>query len=118
MILRWPKKGRTRRTPTLNLKEGVLGGLELGVAGLVHALASVGCFPAASCRGHSGPEAWARHPVVYLAVDRPRASVLEQFVQVAGYGFGVDLERSDLLIIEGPVHRRHNVHRQSGPGQA
>jgi hypothetical protein len=46
-----------------------LEGLELGVTGLVYALASIGCVPAASCRGHAGARSWARHPVVLFASD-------------------------------------------------
>lgn len=38
-------------------------GLELGVAGLVYALAAAGCWTAASCRGHPGEHAW---PLVQL----------------------------------------------------
>jgi hypothetical protein len=36
-----------------------LEGLEAGVAGLVYALSAAGMFPAASCRGHAGPETYA-----------------------------------------------------------
>jgi hypothetical protein len=46
-----------------------LGGLELGVAGLVHALASVRILPAASCRSH--PErSWSEALVVLFAPSR------------------------------------------------
>src|ERR1700761_9518723 len=38
-------------------------GLEIGVAGLVHTLSSVGIYPAASCRGHPGLDAWSPCPV-------------------------------------------------------
>ena len=38
--------------------------LEIGVAGLVYALAAAGMYPAASCRGHADPNAWSKLPVV------------------------------------------------------
>jgi len=77
-----------------------LGGLELGVAGLVYALSAVGCWPAASCRGHPNEHAWADHPVVYKACDSHRVSVLQPMVEAAGCGFGIDPSRPDLLFVE------------------
>jgi hypothetical protein len=77
------------------------GGLELGVAGLVYALANVGCWPAASCRGHPGRHAWAPHPVVYVALDRHRASVLLPLLDEASCGITVDDARGDLLAVVG-----------------
>jgi hypothetical protein len=78
-----------------------LEGLELGVSGLVHALSAVGCWPAASCRGHPGDNAWSDHPVVYLAADSHRAAVLQPLVESAECGFNTDPARSRLLMIEG-----------------
>lgn len=52
-------------------------GLDLGVAGLVHALASVGVYPAASCRGHRH---WSATPVIRLGARLWRA---ERLVDVA-----------------------------------
>lgn len=78
------------------------GGLDVGVAGLVLALASIGVLPAASCRGHFGPSAWSPHPVVYLAADRAHAEWLEPLVFRSGCGFCLDSERSDLLCITAP----------------
>jgi hypothetical protein len=79
-----------------------LEGLELGVAGLVYALASVGCVPAASCRGHSRPHAWAERPIVLLAADRARAEWLRPLVSGAGCGFCLDDVRPQILGIEAP----------------
>lgn len=77
-----------------------LGGLDLGVAGLVHALSAVGCWPAASCRSHPGDRAWTHRPAVFLAADRHRAHVLQRLVGEAGCGFGLDPSRENLLLIE------------------
>jgi len=75
----------------------VLGGLELGVAGLANALASVGgCFPAASCRAHQG-RSWAPYPVVVFAADQFRTERLAPLVIEAGCGFAVDPARADLV---------------------
>jgi hypothetical protein len=76
-----------------------LEGLELGVAGLVYALAAAGMHPAASCRGHPDPDAWSSSPVVILAADRPRAEVLQPLVRDSQCGFKVDPVRPELLVI-------------------
>lgn len=77
-----------------------LGGLEVGVAGLVHALSAVHAFPAASCRGHVGPpKPWAEVPVVLFAIDRRRAEILQPLVAEAGAGFSLDATRPELLVI-------------------
>lgn len=79
--------------------EPALDGLELGVAGLVYAVAAVGFWPAASCRGHPGDRAWADHPVVYVACDRHRAAVLQPLVEAASCGFDIDEARPELLVV-------------------
>jgi hypothetical protein len=79
-----------------------LEGLELGVAGLVYALSSIGCWPAASCRGHPGPRPWSDSPVVFFAADQQRARALAPLVEVAGCGFDVDEARPNLLVVLGP----------------
>jgi hypothetical protein len=61
-----------------------LAGLELGVAGLVYCLAAAGMNPAASCRGHPGPSAWSRIPVVLFAADRIHAELLVPLVRDSG----------------------------------
>ncbi|MDU0366876.1 hypothetical protein RWH45_06585 [Microbacterium sp. KSW4-17] len=68
--------------------------LEIGVAGLVHALNAVGVVTAASCRGHHGVHRrWAAGPVVVFAADRTRTELLQGMVEASGCGFdrnGVD----------------------------
>ncbi len=44
----------------------LLGGLEIGVAGLVYALAAGGCPTAASCRSHAHDRSWANYPTVFF----------------------------------------------------
>ena len=78
-----------------------IGGLELGVAGLVYALAATGIVPAASCRGHTGPRPWSEWPVVFFATDESHARVLELSAQEAGCGFDIDPGRPELLVIGG-----------------
>ena len=74
-----------------------LEGLELGVAGLVYAIAAAGMYPAASCRGHADPNPWSRSPVVFLVADRPHAEALTPLVREAGCGFALDRSRPDFL---------------------
>jgi hypothetical protein len=77
----------------------VLEGLELGVAGLVYALAAAGMYPVASCRGHSDSNAWSSTPVVFFAADRSRAVVLQPLVSDSQCGFVLDPLRTELLAI-------------------
>lgn len=77
-----------------------LEGLELGVAGLVYCLAAAGMYPAASCRGHPGPSAWSRIPVVLFAADRIHAELLVPLVRDSGCGFNIQQSRGELLVIE------------------
>lgn len=78
-----------------------LEGLELGVAGLVYALASVRMIPAASCRGHTGPNAWSDVPVVLFAATKRRAIALRPLVGEANCLFDIDPARPDLLVVRG-----------------
>lgn len=55
--------------------------LEIGVAGLVYALAAAGIYPAASCRGHTDPNPWSKSPVVFFAADRSHAEALQSSSQ-------------------------------------
>jgi len=75
-------------------------GLELGVAGLVYALAAAGCWTASSCRGHPGEHAWSPRPVVFLTCDTYRANILQPLVESASCGFCVDVCRPNLLGLE------------------
>ena len=72
----------------------------MGVAGLVYALAAVGCWTAASCRGHPKSYAFTDRPVVVLACDRHRASVLQADVQQNHCGLTTDGHREGLLAVE------------------
>ncbi len=76
-----------------------LGGLELGVAGLVYALASVGCFPAASCRSHPDPYTWSHLPVVLVAADRGRGELLARLAAGAQCGLDIDPARPELISV-------------------
>lgn len=86
-------------TPYLT-DRATLEGLELGVAGLVYCLAAAGIYPAASCRGHPGPSAWSRIPIVLFATERTRAELLVPLVRDSGCGFNIAQSRSELLVIE------------------
>lgn len=82
--------------------DGMFGGLELGVAGLVYALNAVpGVRTAASCRGHSGAAAWSAGPVVLLAADKPRCDRLAELLPDSGCGFAIDGSRPELISIMG-----------------
>ena len=77
-----------------------LGGLELGVAGAVHALSTVKCLPAARCRGHESSYAWSDAPVIFVAANRHRASVLQELVRETNCGFNADPARDGLLVVQ------------------
>jgi hypothetical protein len=85
-----------------NEDEGTaLDSLELGVAGLVYALATVRIIPAASCRGHPGPRAWSDVPVVLFATTEYRARALQPLVEATDCRFNIDPARRDLLAVTG-----------------
>lgn len=75
-------------------------GLELGVAGLAHALATVRVLPAASCRSHPG-RSWSEAPVVFVAITEFRAKALEPLAKQSGCTFDIDEGRPELLVIRG-----------------
>jgi hypothetical protein len=78
-----------------------LGGLDLGMAGIVHAMSAAGFFPAASCRSHDSETTWSRLPVVLFAADRRRVLRLQPLVIAAGCGLAIDDERGgDYLSLE------------------
>ena len=77
-----------------------LGGLELGVSGLAHALATVRVLPAASCRSHTA-RAWSDAPVVLMAITEFRARALEPLARQAGCTFDIDVNRPELLVVRG-----------------
>lgn len=78
-----------------------LAGLEIGVAGLVHALATVRILPAASCRSHPD-KTWSETPVVLLAATEFRARALQPLAERAGCRFVLDVARPDLLGVVAP----------------
>lgn len=89
------------------LREGSwygVNGLEIGVAGLVHALNAVGIVTAASCRSHHQAHApWADYPVVIFAADNRQMEVLQPLVKTSACGFEIDdVDRPELLAIVGP----------------
>lgn len=110
-----PPLARRRLDEFINRKLGTddihpLGDLDIGVAGLVYALAAAGMFPAASCRGHVGPpRPWSEFPVVLLAADRYQAGVLESLVAQAGVGFDINNDRPELLVVQARsiLHQMH-----------
>ncbi len=63
---------------------GALADLELSVAGLVCALATVRIIPAASCRGHTGQRPWSEVPVVLFATTEYSARALQPLVEATG----------------------------------
>lgn len=78
-----------------------LESLELGVAGLVYALATVRIIPAASCRGYPGDRAWSDVPVVLFATTEYRARALQPLVEATNCRFGVDTARPELIAVAG-----------------
>ncbi|MFD0145384.1 MULTISPECIES: hypothetical protein [unclassified Streptomyces] len=95
-----------KRFPTLSEDEpdfyADLGGLEVGVAALSHALSYIGGVPVASCRGHIAELRWSDNPTVYAALDQQRAEWLAPLVHEAGCGFHIGLNRSEFLAIDAP----------------
>lgn len=77
-----------------------LGGLELGVAGLAYALATVRILPAASCRSHPD-RSWSDAPVVLFAATEFRARALQPWVEESGCTFTLDENRPELLVVRG-----------------
>lgn len=85
----------------LHHDEPPLGCLEVGVAGLVYALASVRIVPAASCRGHANAHRWSAAPVVYFAASTFRAQALQRLAAKAGCTFMIDGSRAELIVVRG-----------------
>ncbi|MER7003552.1 hypothetical protein ABT297_10970 [Dactylosporangium sp. NPDC000555] len=83
----------------VSLGLGELNGLEIGVAGVSHALSAIGGIPAASCRSHAKDHSWSDAPVVYFATGKLRAEWLQPLVESSGCGFCVDSVRPNLLAI-------------------
>jgi hypothetical protein len=80
--------------------------LEIGVAGLTHALSTVRCLTAASCRWHMTDHSWSDCPVVLFAARAWRAEILSDLVSEERCGIGSD---RDMLTIYGASVR--DTHR-------
>jgi hypothetical protein len=93
---------------TTNEEDPPLGDLEVGVAGLVHALSTIRCLTAASCRSHMTDQSWSPCPVVLFAAPPWRVELLAQLIIAEGCGLGLDLDR-DLLTVYGASIR--DTHR-------
>lgn len=93
---------RTALTGVVSDIPDELGGLELGVSGLVHALAAVGIVPAASCRSHADPvTSWSVAPVVIFAASEDAARALQSLVEASGCTFELNQDHPDLLAVRG-----------------
>jgi hypothetical protein len=79
-----------------------MGGLDMGVSGLAHAISAIGGVPVASCRGHFTQTPWSRQPIVFAALDEQRAHWLKPLLSVTDCSFYVDPERSEFIAIEAP----------------
>lgn len=88
-----------RLIEALDEEPAALDALEVGVAGLVYALNSVGCFTAASCRGHKADRPWSDFPVIFFAAERPTVLWLTPLVQESGCGFADGSGRGERLIV-------------------
>jgi hypothetical protein len=84
-----------------------LDGLEVGVAGLTHALSSVRCLTAASCRSHVTRRSWSDCPVVFFAAPPWRLEVLAELISSAGCGLGED--RDMLTIYASSIRDTHRL---------
>lgn len=73
-----------------------LGGLEVGVAGLSHALSAIGCLTAASCRSHATPHSWSDVPIVFFRAPTWRVELLAELMSSEACGLE---ERRDMLTI-------------------
>jgi hypothetical protein len=65
-----------------------LYGLEVGVAGLCHALSVVGCLTAASCRSHATERSWSDSPVVFFRAPTWRVELLMEAIAAERCGLG------------------------------
>lgn len=82
-----------------------LDGLEIGVAGLTHALSSIRCLTAASCRSHVGSHSWSDCPAVFFAAPAWRLELLAELIAAAGCGLEAD--RGMVLIVAPSILHMH-----------
>ncbi|HXG75728.1 MAG TPA: hypothetical protein VNJ53_04090 [Gaiellaceae bacterium] len=86
-----------------------LDGLEIGVAGVTHALSSIGCLTAASCRSHISAQSWSDCPVVFFAARPWRLELLADLIEPAGCGLRAD--RGMLSIVAPSILYMHELGR-------
>jgi len=84
-----------------------LDGLEVGVAGLTHALSAVRCLTAASCRSHAADHSWSDCPVVFFAAPEWRVELLAALISEAGCGLEAD--RDMLKIYAASIRDTHHL---------
>lgn len=82
-----------------------LDGLEIGVAGITHALSSIRCLTAASCRSHISSHNWSDCPVVFFAAPAWRLELLAELIAAAGCGLEAD--RGMLSIVAPSILHMH-----------
>src|SRR5680860_308722 len=80
----------------------LFGSLEVGIAGLVHALLALRCATAASCRSHTCERSWSNCPVVFFAAPDRRVAILAELIRSAGCGL---IEDRGMLKIYAPSVR-------------
>jgi hypothetical protein len=85
--------------------EAPLDGLEIGVAGLTHALSAIRCLTAASCRSHVDQRSWSDCPVLFFAAPSSRVELLAELTRAEGCGLEAD---RGMLKIYGPSIRSMN----------
>lgn len=84
-----------------------VGGLEIGVSGLTHALSAVGCLTAASCRSHATDRSWSDCPVIFFAAPAWRLAILAELIRDAGCG--LDADRGMLQIYAPSIREMHRL---------
>jgi hypothetical protein len=84
-----------------------LSALEIGVAGLTHALSTVRCLTAASCRWHMTERSWSDCPVVFFAAPPWRVDILAEIVAAEGCGLGTD--RDMLTVYAASIRETHRL---------
>lgn len=84
-----------------------IGGLEIGVAGLAHALSAVGCLTAASCRSHVSDRSWSDCPVVFFAAPPSRLKILAELIGEAGCGLSTG--RNLLTVVARSIREMHGL---------
>ncbi len=84
-----------------------LDGLEIGVAGITHALSAIRCLTAASCRSHISSHSWSDCPVVFFAAPAWRLELLAELIAAARCGLRAD--RNMLSIVAPSITHMHGL---------